>query len=191
MKIIRIRATVRVSGQGKCDALPAGLSSYLAPVKYIESHNPEIIRLARRLKAPDAARTARNIFEWVSQNIRYTGYTGRPRGALYALSRRKGDCTELMYLFAALCRAEGIPARCVGGYICTQDTVLRPQDYHNWAEFYLGGTWQISDPLNGVFMEGGSNYIAMRIFGGAQDDPRFEFDRFRCDSNTLRVAMNQ
>ena len=59
-----------------------------------------------RQPSAERARSARRrpIFQWVSQNVKDDGYSAKDRGALYALTNRKGDCTEFMYLFVALCR---------------------------------------------------------------------------------------
>ena len=51
------------------------------------------------------------------QQPAYVGYIKNDRGALYALKTKEGDCTEFMHLFVALCRANKIPARCIGGYV--------------------------------------------------------------------------
>ena len=189
-KIIRVRADLRLSKE----ANPASLEDpdrYLQQGKYIESNNRKILKIARELKSAEPMQTAGNVYRWIVNHIRRAEYQNKGHGAVYALLHKEGDCTELMYLFIALCRANGIPARCIAGYVCTHDTVLKPQDYHNWAEFYLGSTWLISDPYNGMFAKNGSDYIAMRIFGAAEYDSRFRFDRFRCDSDTLRVVMDQ
>ncbi len=189
-KIIRIRALVKVSKRLVPFKEP-DLSPYLVPEKFIESDDHRILELSRKLSTGSPESSVKNIFRWVSQNVRYTGYLSKPRGALYALLHKKGDCTEFTYLFVALCRAAGIPARCIGGYICRGNAVLKPGDYHNWAEFYLDGKWQTADPSNRVFVRSGSNYIAMRIIEAPSGNNGYQFQRFKCNTNNLRVAMNQ
>src|SRR5512143_2902328 len=98
------------------------------------------------LKAATPFETAGKIFHWVAENLHYAGCLPKNRGALYALKNRQGDCSEFAYLFAACCRANGIPARALGGYVCTEDRILNPADYHNRAEFHVNGVWQIADP---------------------------------------------
>lgn len=164
--------------------------AFLKPAKYIESAHPDITRVARELKASQPLQTAQNIFRWIADNLQYAGYSSRNRGALYALSHKKGDCTEFMCLFAALSRANQIPARCVGGYVCRASRLLKPTDYHNWAEFYQAGTWQIADPQRSVFMDASSDYIAMRMIEDAPDDSMTQFNRFRFKGPGLKVKMN-
>ena len=96
-----------------------------------------------------------------------------------------------MYLFVALCRANGMAARGIGGYVCSENTVLKPNDYHNWAEFYQDGAWRIADPQKKVFAQNQSDYIGMRVIGKSQKNPIGKFHRFRFEGKGLKVKMNQ
>lgn len=187
--IIAVKTELLLSTTPNAPAVP-DVQTFLGPEKYIESDNLELRRLAQTLKAATPFKTTENIFAWVAGHVRYAGYLPKARGALYALQNRKGDCTEFMYLFAALCRANNIPARCIGGYICTQNKNLKPGDYHNWAEFYLDGAWRISDPQNKVFMKDPSNYIAMRLLNPSTDSFLSPFNKFRFEGAGLKVKMN-
>jgi transglutaminase-like putative cysteine protease len=166
------------------------LRTYLQEERYCESGNPEIARLSKSLKGPDPVKTAENIFRWVASNVRYSGYVRNPRGALYALRNKKGDCTEFMYLFAALCRANNIPARGMGGYLARENAVLKPNAYHNWAEFYHDGVWRIADPQRKIFMQNQSHYIAMQVLVQSPANPMGKYHRFRCVGEGLKVKMN-
>ena len=166
------------------------LNSWLNPEKYIESDHPDLIQIARNLKADNRQQTAKNIFEWVSGHVAYSGYVKRDRGALYAFSRKSGDCTAYMYLFTALCRAARIPARGIAGYVVDEDSVLRPVEFHNWAEFYEKGRWHPADPLNGEFMENGRHRVAMRIIKASPEHPEMQFHRFQVIGDGLIAKMN-
>ena len=95
-----------------------------------------------------------------------------------------------MYLFAALCRANKIPARCVSGYLSKEDGLLKPGAFHNWAEFYHEGAWWISDPQNGDFMKDLSGHIAMRIIHGLENLTIPRFDRFLIRGEGMKGRMN-
>jgi transglutaminase-like putative cysteine protease len=188
-RIITVKAKLFLSKK----ANPVAVSNrrlFLKPEKFIESDDPQLCRLARELKTSTPLKTAERIFRWVVDNVQYAGYLINDRGALYALRNRKGDCTEFMYLFAALCRANNIPARCIGGYICKKNRILKPANYHNWAEFYLDGAWRISDPQNKIFMKDPSDYIAMRLIKGSINPPAQQFNRYRVKGEGLKVKMN-
>ena len=166
------------------------LQLWLGPEKYIESDHPELKQTARKLKADTQRQTAENIFNWVTGHVQYSGYLKKDRGALYAFSRKRGDCTEYMYLFTALCRAGSIPARGIGGYISPENSILKPAGFHNWAEFYDNDRWHPADPQNNVFMQEGRNFIAMRNITASPDHPEMQFNRFRLEGNGLKAKMN-
>nr|WP_320192687.1 transglutaminase-like domain-containing protein [uncultured Desulfobacter sp.] len=166
------------------------LKPFLKSEKYIESDNTELLTLARRLKASAPSTTAERIFQWVTNHITYSGFSGKNRGALFALKSKKGDCTEFMYLFTALCRANGIPARCMAGYVCSKNEILKPGAYHNWAEIYEGNTWQVADPQKHIFKQHSSQFIVMRILGKVKENPMGSHHRFRFKGQGLKVKMN-
>jgi hypothetical protein len=166
------------------------LKAYLQPEPFCESNAPEITRLAATLASGKPVDAAERIFNWVTSNVKDSGYIRNERGALYALKNKQGDCTEFMYLFAALCRAGQIPARNIGGYVCKGNTVVTPRDYHNWAEFYDGKRWRISDPQRKNLMKESSHYIAMQVIADTPRNAMAGFQRFRFAGRGLKVKMN-
>ncbi|CAB1063455.1 hypothetical protein D1BOALGB6SA_8238 [Olavius sp. associated proteobacterium Delta 1] len=166
------------------------LQHWLDPEKYIESDHPDLKQTARILKAGTPKETAANIFKWVSGHVQHRGYLKKDRGALYAYLNKRGDCTEYMYLFTALCRAGGIPARGIGGYIAPQNLILKPAGFHNWAEYYDNERWHPADPQNNVFMRDGQDFIVMRIIAASPDQPEGRFNRFRIEGRGLKARMN-
>jgi transglutaminase-like putative cysteine protease len=169
---------------------PANLNLFLSAENHIEADHPRIVRLAQTLKQSQAPATARQVFDWVAGNLKYTGYRKNPRGALHALTHRQGDCTEFMHLFVALCRANGIPARGRGGYICEKNSVLKPAGYHNWAEFYDGRTWQLADPQNRVFEQAPADYIAIQTVSGSPGMGSGRSYEYQVEGDGVIVKMN-
>lgn len=165
-RIVTIRATLALS-ETPNPLEEARPERFLSPEPLIEADHPEIRRLAQTLAGPTPADTVQNLFDWVAANVRYAGYLKDDRGALYALRNRQGDCTEYMSLFVALCRASGIPARGVAGYVYGESRVVDPADFHNWAEVHLGGAWQVVDPQERVFRESVERFLAFRLLGSA------------------------
>lgn len=188
-KIITITADLALTNDPNPIPLQDRLH-FLQAEKYIESNTPEISSFSIKFKESKPVRTAENIFQWIANNIKYSGYVKNDYGALYALRNKQGDCTEYMYLFIALCRANNIPARGIGGYVYSEDAILNPSAYHNWAEFYEDGAWRIADPQKKVFMQNFSHYIAMKIIGDSSKNPMGEFHRFRFAGEGLEVTMN-
>lgn len=188
-KIISIKTDLLLSNDTY--PLPENeLHRYLGPEKYIESDDADLKHLAQKLKASDRLKTAQNIYRWVADNIRYAGYVKNARGARYALTHKKGDCTEFTNLFVALCRADRIPARGIGGYVLKGSGVVKPARYHNWAEFYDDGVWNTVDPQNSVFMQGHTDYVSMRIISASADTSLPIFSRFGFKGDGLKVSMN-
>jgi transglutaminase-like putative cysteine protease len=191
-KIVSIEATVSLS-ESPLPMDDGNPGAYLMAGKFMESQSLPVMELAGSLARKTDARAPLAFFRWITENIRNDAYTRNERGALTCLNARKGDCTEQMALFVALCRAAGIPARGLGGYVCDGDRMLKADDYHNWAEFQTDGLWRLADPQKRVFAQDPSRYIAFRVITGTAgdaDSPMGAAHRFRFEGEGLRVRMN-
>ena len=143
---------------------------FLGAEPRVEIDHPTIRTAAKSFATTRPAKTARLAYDWTAENIRYVSYVREDHGALYALTERRGDCTEGASLFAALARANGISTRRMAGFLADGPR-LRGADYHNWAEFHHGGVWWIADPQNRVFARSDHRYVALRILGGDAAHP--------------------
>lgn len=157
------------------------------PEAAIEADAAPIRELAQKLRGPDTPRTAKGIYDWIVANVSDSGFTAREKGALFALQHGTGDCSEMAALFVALCRAAGVRARYLGGYVVDASALLAPNGYHNWAEYHDGKTWRVADPQKRVFDDRPDRYVATRI--GTVSDPTAGFERFRSDTAGLKVRM--
>ncbi len=188
-QIVIVKANLLMSDQA--NRIPGSdMAAFLKPETYIESDHDAIKSKAAELAQSKVMETSKALFKWVGGHVAYAGYVKRDRGAYYAMTRKKGDCTEYMYLFAAMSRANSIPCRGVGGYVYKGDAVLKPADYHNWAEFYDDGIWHLSDPQKKKFMTDHADYIAIRIIRASKDHPESQFHRFKVVGDGLKVKMN-
>jgi len=190
-KIVTITAKLRMASLPNQKKL-YGEDIYILPEKYIESDNEKLVAITKQLEADDEIKTLKNALQWVHSNIKYVGYIKDDRGALYALNNRKGDCTEYMYLFTAMARAMGVPARGVAGYVYSEDAVFKPGDFHNWSEIYIDGKWRVVDPQNGKFLENDSHYIAMRILSDKVSLPNRmnNTQQFAVSEPGINIRMN-
>ncbi|MBW3023351.1 transglutaminase-like domain-containing protein, partial [Candidatus Woesearchaeota archaeon] len=119
------------------------LKMYIEPSEYIDSDNPEIIRLASEL-----AEGEDNLFvvvsklaDWTKQNVEYNISTlteDVSQKSSWVLENREGVCDEITNLFIGLNRALGIPARFVSGLSYTE-TLKNRWGAHGWAEVYFPG----------------------------------------------------
>ena len=162
VQVISVEATVAFATSPNPAPL-ANPTEYTRPQRFTEVDDPRIQETALRLGGAAPEDVARRAYEWVANHLAHIGYVAEDRGALSALETGKGDCTESMYLFTALTRARHVPARGVEGFVIHGDAVLRAAAYHNWAEFYAGGTWHLADPQRRAFGRTAEEYVAMRI----------------------------
>jgi hypothetical protein len=129
---------------------------YTESEEFIESDAPEIVRKAQSLteNAFDVHTKIARLYNFVSSHLLYVPQT-KEKGALWALESSVGDCSEFSYLFVALCRAIGVPARVETGFAfhLTHEDL---EDGHMWAEYYLedygwvpvDATWKQFDTLD-------------------------------------------
>ena len=186
-KIVTIEADLEL----RDDPLPVSLDGrdYLRAEPLIEIDDPAFDRLAPRFETGTASQNVDRIFRWTSRNVADSGYRSRSQGALHALEHKEGDCTEFTYVFVALCRSHGIPARALGGYVCAKNTILSPMDYHNWAEFYEDGRWFPADAQRRVLRTTASQFVAINLLGES-NSPMGHYPRFRFTGEGLKVKMN-
>lgn len=161
---------------------------WLRPGPFVESDAPEILTLGHQLHRPTAMETLRSIYHWVKGEMSYEGYVPQDRGALHALRTRMGDCTEYAALVVALSRANGVPARMLGGYVVDRDALLRATDYHNWAEVLLDGGWCILDAQKGQWMPSHKRYVPFEIYRDQVTNDMGSAHRYRVEGD-VEVAV--
>jgi hypothetical protein len=76
---------------------------------------------------------ALQLYSWLKERGVYH-YPPEKRGAGEMLKTMRGDCGQFSYLFIALCRSVGIPARLVAGFKLSDEDEW---GFHVWAECYL------------------------------------------------------
>jgi len=76
--------------------------------------------------------------------------TGAPLTPDETITRRRGACRDLALLFMEGCRAVGLAARFVSGYMWSKE-LPEKHDLHAWVEVYIpGGGWRGFDPSTGL-----------------------------------------
>ena len=93
------------------------------------------------------------LMEAIFQRVAYTkGSTEVTATAAEALAQGEGVCQDMAHLFLAACRARGVPARYVSGYLLTEDDQHGAS--HAWAEAWVAdahrgtGAWLGFDVTN-------------------------------------------
>jgi len=165
------------------------LNTYLGAESYMDTNDAHLRTLGRQLKRHNVYHSAFATYRWVRDNVAYSGYKQKVTGASATLKARKGDCTELACLFAALCRINNIPSRVMGGYLCDECARLTSAFYHNWAEFYYEGAWHIADPAKRVFDRDGSSYIAFEVCSSRIANPVGLFKRYKFENEPKNLKI--
>lgn len=139
----------------------------------LQRNDEKIIALTRKAvgKTNDAAKAAGKIESFVNGYIQPSGSSAYA-SAVEVANERKGDCTEYAVLTAALCRAAGIPARVVSGYVyCDYFNgkwhVFVP---HEWTEVYIGDKWIGLDATKNRFFGIFNSFTAGHIALSGTDD---------------------
>jgi hypothetical protein len=130
------------------DEAPARLAPYLRPTFAVTSADPEIVQLARQLEAGagDPPGRIASILAWMDANIGKAALDAFT--ASDVLRERRAECQGHAYLFAALARAMGIPARVVNGIVFSAEH--GGFVYHTWNEAHLAGEgWRALDATFG------------------------------------------
>jgi hypothetical protein len=105
---------------------------YTRPTRYWPSNHPNILDLSDNILKGIAAPLGKlnAIQDWVYQNIKYDGVTGSRYGVLQVLEQGFGRCWDKNDVLVTLCRAAGLPARQVQGWVYGKSG-------HIWSEVYI------------------------------------------------------
>ncbi|HEY7155045.1 MAG TPA: transglutaminase-like domain-containing protein [Gemmataceae bacterium] len=117
-------------------------AEFLESCHFINCDNARVKELARRAAGAekDPWAKARRLERWVKQNMRPDNTV--PLGPAGDVARRlRGDCRHYALLTAALCRAEGVPARIAVGLLYVEKTRRPMMGFHMWTEVWIDGQW--------------------------------------------------
>ncbi len=87
------------------------------------------------------------VCDWIHENVEYGVPSVQTTTAGEVLERRGGVCRDFAHLGVTFCRALGIPARYVSGYL-PDIGIPGPyptMDFHAWFEVWLGESWWTYD----------------------------------------------
>lgn len=132
---LEVGSTSLTDGDGS--ALDAAQREYcLEATPFWPADDPEIRALAREITggADGEADKLEALFDWVRGNIEYGGGTGTRYGTLQVLSQGYGRCWDASDVFVTLCRASGLPARQLSGWLARPDGCG-----HIWSQAWLSG----------------------------------------------------
>ena len=127
----------------------AGRKAALVSSHAIDSGHISIKQKANTVVAgTDGAVRIQRLVEYVYTSLKKRLATNLPSASM-VLKQGFGDCTEHTWLFVALSRALGVPARPVYGLAYVAEGPKGRFAYHAWAEVELDGRWVEVDPTWG------------------------------------------
>jgi transglutaminase-like putative cysteine protease len=136
---IDARGVVEMAGNEDFVRFDGSLSplAYLAPTPLTTASEP-MAELAQARLAGTGSRRPRlyALAQGVYEAVRYMpGTTSVEDSAATAFARGQGVCQDQAHVFIACCRAGGIPARYVSGYLCSVDGAESAS--HAWVDAWL------------------------------------------------------
>jgi len=141
---------------------PEKLARYTDIYFKVNPVSAEVSALSARLAAEAGYSTLdflTGVTTYISRNFRYIS---RERGEAMepeeTLRLGSGSCRDFSVLMMALCKAQGMVARFVSGYLFGNNR--HEHDLHAWVEVFLpGGGWRGFDPTEGQSVN--KNYITL------------------------------
>lgn len=137
---------------GSLDEIPRDITSlYLENNEKYQTDHPVIQKALAQCVGEEKNPywIARKIYNYLLENMYYE-MVGGWNTAPTVLARGNGSCSEYTFVYIALCRAAGLPARYVGSVVVRGDDASMDDVFHRWAEVYLPNYgWVPVDPSGG------------------------------------------
>lgn len=147
----------------------------------------------------------RKIAAYIAEKMEYE-MTGGWNTAPTVIDRGTGSCSEYTFVFIAMCRAAGIPARYAGAIVVRGDDASTDEVFHRWAEVYLPGYgWVPADAQaadkpspeerGAVLGNLDNRFVITTVSGGGSDYLEWDYNSFarwtckgRCDVEDLHLG---
>jgi sugar lactone lactonase YvrE len=151
-KIYDVRYNLFPEKAGSLKDIPAGIRGrFLADDDKYRLQDPVIQNAVKEAvgTADNPYWIARNIFDYLREKMIYKRSGGWDI-APTVLQRGSGSCSEYTFVYIAMCRAAGLPARFAGSVVVRGEDASFDFVYHRWVEVYLPGSgWVPVDPSGG------------------------------------------
>lgn len=127
--------------------LPDECLIYLLSSRYCEVDKLSAVAWEKFGETPPGWARVQAVCDFVHNHVTFGYEHASPtKTAVDVLETGTGVCRDFQHLAVTLCRALGIPARYVSGYISDVGFPSdAPGDFSAWFEVYLGGKWRTFD----------------------------------------------
>ena len=126
---------------GSLEDIPAEIrDTYTVDGSRLRIHSPYIQETVKTVVGDEKNPywIARKIYDFIIDSVEYEMVGGWDVPEV-VLKRGTGSCSEYTFVFVALCRAAGLPARYQGGIVVRGDDASVDEAFHRWAQIYLPG----------------------------------------------------
>jgi transglutaminase-like putative cysteine protease len=167
---------------------PLDRYDFLAPSRYV-TLDERISEIAASVSADgDPAETAGELMHAVRTAMTYErGTTNVHTTAAEALAEGRGVCQDFSHVLIGACRAAGIPARYVSGYLYDPDHGDLGES-HAWVDVHAGGAgWLSLDPTHDT--EQNEHYVRVGVGRDYADVPPSRGVYKGAADETLEVAV--
>jgi len=126
------------------------LSKYLISTKNAPANSKYIKELAKQItKGHNTTLSkAEAIFDWVKNNIKYSGYGNTKYGGEKTIKQKRGNCVDTSHALVSLLRASNISARYVNGRCeFTKGDLAKITVAHVWVQVLVGNQWMVADGI--------------------------------------------
>ena len=152
VKISEVRYFIYPEDVGSLSDIPADIKDkYLKNNEKYHYDHPVIQNAVKEAVGDEtnAYLIFRKIFNYLIDNMYYE-MSGGWNTAPTVLARGNGSCSEYSFVYIAMCRAAGLPARYVGSVVVRGDDASYDDVFHRWVEVYLPNIgWVPIDPSGG------------------------------------------
>ncbi|PIB36098.1 hypothetical protein BFP72_12180 [Reichenbachiella sp. 5M10] len=133
--------------------------AFLAPTRTTSIIREQLPVLMHQASGQSCSDFLNQINRYIFENFSfYEGVNSLLSTPSSTLETRAGVCQDFAQLFIATCRANGIPARYVSGYLNQGEGHIGSAMMHAWVEALIPGVgWQGYDPTNNLLRD--SHYI--------------------------------
>ncbi len=151
-ELFKLRYFIFPEDVGTLREIPADIRRlYLSNESKYHTDDPFIAKSAKEAMGDEenAYWVARKIFDHIIERMHYE-LAGGWNIAPTVLERGSGSCSEYSFVFIAMSRAAGLPARYAGSVVIRGDDASTDDVFHRWVEVYLPNYgWIPVDPSRG------------------------------------------
>jgi hypothetical protein len=137
--LYQVQHYVRPERVGSLEDIPEEITAKYLVNDTKFSYDDPVIRRAVAEAVGDETNAywiGRKIYNYVIDHLEYERVGGW-NVAPTVLARGNGSCSEYTFVYIAMCRAAGLPARYAGAVVIRGDDASWDNVFHRWVEIYL------------------------------------------------------